>query len=152
VATDPKITAVFTANDQIAIGLLLALHEAGRRVPDDVSVVGFDDQPEAAYVVPPLTTVRQDFEQVGARAVAAITSAIAEADAELQGSTSRELITTHAGIPDQGIPDQGIPDVGIPDWGIPDVGIPDGSTAERAAPSLITPELVVRRSTGPVSR
>ena len=54
--------AVFTANDQIAIGLLLALHEAGRPVPDDVSVVGFDDQPEAAFLIPPLTTVRQDFE------------------------------------------------------------------------------------------
>jgi DNA-binding LacI/PurR family transcriptional regulator len=152
VATDPRITAVFTANDQIAIGLLLALHEAGRHVPDDVSVVGFDDQPEAAYVVPPLTTVRQDFEQVGVSAVAAITSAIAEADAELQGSTSREPITAYAGTPDPIIPDLSIPDPSIPDPSIPDGSTPHGSIPERVASNLITPELVVRRSTGPVSR
>jgi DNA-binding LacI/PurR family transcriptional regulator len=99
VAADRRVTAVFTANDQIAIGVLLALYEAGRPVPDDVSVVGFDDQPEAAYLVPPLTTVRQDFETVGIRAVEAITAAIA-------GSPVRQ-------------------------------------------PTLVPPELVIRRSTGP---
>ncbi len=65
-ATDPEVTAVFAANDQIAIGLLRALHEAGRRVPQDVSVVGFDDLPETGYLIPPLTTVRQDFPASGA--------------------------------------------------------------------------------------
>ncbi len=92
VAADPDITAVFAANDQIAIGLLLALHEAGRRVPDEVSVVGFDDQPEAAYLIPPLTTVRQDFGTVGVRAVDALTSAIAGADAGPPGLISPELV------------------------------------------------------------
>jgi DNA-binding LacI/PurR family transcriptional regulator len=53
-------TAVFAANDQMALGLLRALHEAGLRVPQDVSVVGFDDVPESGYYTPPLTTVRQD--------------------------------------------------------------------------------------------
>ncbi|MGW6912922.1 LacI family DNA-binding transcriptional regulator [Kitasatospora sp. NPDC054939] len=69
-ASRPDVTAVFTANDQLALGLLRALNEAGRRVPDDVSVVGFDDIPEASYFFPPLTTVRQDFEEVGRQCVA----------------------------------------------------------------------------------
>jgi DNA-binding LacI/PurR family transcriptional regulator len=68
-AADPAVSAVFAANDQMAIGLLLALHEAGRGVPDDVSVVGFDDVPAAAYLIPPLTTLRQDFADKGRRAV-----------------------------------------------------------------------------------
>lgn len=58
----PEATAVFCANDDTAIGLARALHEAGRRVPEDVSLVGFDDIPAAAYLSPPLTTVQQDFE------------------------------------------------------------------------------------------
>jgi len=63
------VTAVFAANDQMSLGLLRALHEAGRRVPEDVSVVGFDDIPEAAYLTPPLTTIRQDFGEVGRRSL-----------------------------------------------------------------------------------
>lgn len=68
-AADPEATAIFAANDQTALGVLRALHDAGRSVPGDVSVVGFDDTPEAAYYVPPLTTVRQDFNEVGRRCV-----------------------------------------------------------------------------------
>ncbi|WP_242652922.1 LacI family DNA-binding transcriptional regulator [Intrasporangium flavum] len=75
-AADEAVTAVFAANDQMAIGALRALHEAGRRVPEDVSVVGFDDVPEAEYVIPPLTTVRQDFEQIGREAIAMLTQVI----------------------------------------------------------------------------
>ncbi|MDQ0753545.1 DNA-binding LacI/PurR family transcriptional regulator [Streptomyces africanus] len=59
-ALDDSVTAVFAANDDMAIGLIRALLEAGRRVPEDVSVVGLDDIPVAAYVSPPLTTVRRD--------------------------------------------------------------------------------------------
>lgn len=59
------LSAVFVANDQMAIGVLRAFAEAGIRVPGDVSVVGFDDVPEAAYFAPPLTTLRQDFGEVG---------------------------------------------------------------------------------------
>ncbi|MHC3467971.1 LacI family DNA-binding transcriptional regulator [Streptomyces sp. 7R007] len=65
----PGCTAVFAANDQMALGLLRAFHERGRSVPADVSVVGFDDIPDAAYFVPPLTTVHQDFAEVGRRCV-----------------------------------------------------------------------------------
>lgn len=68
-AADPEVTAIFAANDQTATGVLRALHEAGRAVPGDVSVVGFDDTPEAGYLLPPLTTVRQDLAEVGRRAV-----------------------------------------------------------------------------------
>jgi DNA-binding LacI/PurR family transcriptional regulator len=63
----PDVTAIFVANDQMALGALRALHEAGRRIPQDVSVVGFDDIPEAPYFTPPLTTVRQDFDEMGRR-------------------------------------------------------------------------------------
>ena len=63
----PDLTAVLVANDQMALGLLRSLHESGRDVPRDLSVVGFDDIPEAAYFTPPLTTVRQDFAELGRR-------------------------------------------------------------------------------------
>lgn len=63
------VTAVFVANDQMALGLLRAFRESGIDVPGDVSVVGFDDIPEAAYFTPPLTTVRQEFATVGRRAI-----------------------------------------------------------------------------------
>jgi DNA-binding LacI/PurR family transcriptional regulator len=68
-AASSEVTAVFCANDQMALGLLRALAEHGRRVPDDVSVIGFDDIPESAYYLPPLTTVRQDFGVLGRRAL-----------------------------------------------------------------------------------
>jgi DNA-binding LacI/PurR family transcriptional regulator len=60
----PEVTAIFAANDHLALGILKALRERGRRVPDDVSLVGFDDIPEAEYFVPALTTVRPDFDAV----------------------------------------------------------------------------------------
>jgi DNA-binding LacI/PurR family transcriptional regulator len=68
-AADAEVTAVFCANDHMSLGLLRAMHEAGRRVPEDISVIGFDDIPEASYFTPPLTTVRQDFGELGRRAL-----------------------------------------------------------------------------------
>ncbi|WP_097985499.1 MULTISPECIES: LacI family DNA-binding transcriptional regulator [unclassified Streptomyces] len=68
-AQDPDVTAVFAANDQMALGILRAMHEAGRRIPDEVSVAGFDDVPEARFFEPPLTTVHQDFDVVGRHCV-----------------------------------------------------------------------------------
>lgn len=58
-------TAILAANDQMAIGAILALTELGLRVPEDVSVTGMDDVPEAAYIRPPLTTIRLEFEEEG---------------------------------------------------------------------------------------
>jgi len=68
-ARDPDVTAVFAANDQMAIGVIAALSDCGRHVPDDVSVVGFDDLPEVAWSRPALTTVDLDFAEVGRRCV-----------------------------------------------------------------------------------
>jgi len=62
-------SAIFVANDQMALGALRALHEAGCEIPRQVSVVGFDDIPEAQYFTPPLTTVRQDFQEIGSRSL-----------------------------------------------------------------------------------
>lgn len=69
-------SAVFCANDQMALGLLRAFAEAGRRVPEDVGVVGFDDVPDAANYRPPLTTIRQDFTALAQRAVGLLVAEI----------------------------------------------------------------------------
>ncbi|NCT91674.1 LacI family DNA-binding transcriptional regulator [Cellulomonas sp. APG4] len=69
-------SAVFAANDQLALGLLRAFAEAGVRVPDDVSVVGFDDVDGSSNFYPPLTTVRQEFRTLGARCLATLLAAI----------------------------------------------------------------------------
>jgi DNA-binding LacI/PurR family transcriptional regulator len=65
----PDCTAIFAANDQMALGLVHGFVERGIAVPDDISVVGFDDLPEAKHFLPPLTTVRQDFRALGERSV-----------------------------------------------------------------------------------
>ena len=67
-------TAVFAANDRMALGLMHAFHERGIRVPEDVSVVGFDDVPDAQHFLPPLTTVRQDFRALGTLSVTTLLS------------------------------------------------------------------------------
>ena len=73
-------SAIFVANDQMALGVLRALHEAGLEIPREVSVVGFDDIPEAQYFTPPLTTVRQDFGEIGRRSVRLMLSMIESED------------------------------------------------------------------------
>jgi DNA-binding LacI/PurR family transcriptional regulator len=65
---DDSVTAIFCGNDEIAMGVIRGLSEVGKAVPADVSVVGFDDHPLAAMWNPPLTTVRQDFANLGSRA------------------------------------------------------------------------------------
>jgi len=65
----PDFTAIFSSNDQMALGLMHAIRDEGLDVPRDISVVGFDDIPEAAHFWPPLTTVRQDFTELGRRCV-----------------------------------------------------------------------------------
>lgn len=71
-----EASAVFVANDQMALGALRAFAEAGRRVPDDVAVIGFDDIVDASEYRPPLSTVRQDFDALGVRVVVALIAAI----------------------------------------------------------------------------
>ncbi|MBN9606499.1 MAG: LacI family DNA-binding transcriptional regulator [Actinomycetales bacterium] len=82
-ADDPAIergVAVFCGNDMLALGLISGLHARGLRVPDDVSIVGFDDVPEAGYLIPPLTTVRQDFAALGDLTMQKVLLAIEDPD------------------------------------------------------------------------
>ncbi len=79
-ANDRSVTAIFCGNDQMALGAQRALQEAGCRVPAEVSVVGFDDIPESAYFLPPLTTVRQDFAALGRRSIDLLVEQIARGD------------------------------------------------------------------------
>ena len=70
-------TAVFVANDLMALGFVRAVGDAGLRVPEDISIVGFDDMPGAAYFVPGLTTIRQDLETLGQRCIDMLLAALA---------------------------------------------------------------------------
>jgi len=79
-------TAIFSSNDQMALGLMHAMRDASLDVPRDVSIVGFDDVLEAAHFWPPLTTVRQDFPELGRRAIALLLGDI-DADGEGYGGT-----------------------------------------------------------------
>jgi LacI family transcriptional regulator len=69
IARNPEVTAIFAANDTMAFGVIRALTEAGRRIPDDVSVIGFDDIELAGIVSPPLTTIHQPKYEIGEAAV-----------------------------------------------------------------------------------
>ncbi|MEK0096968.1 LacI family DNA-binding transcriptional regulator [Streptomyces sp. A475] len=81
-AEQADCTAVFAANDQMALGLLRALEERGRKVPEDVSVIGFDDIPDSGSFQPPLTTVHQDFAEVGRRCVESALRQVRQGEAE----------------------------------------------------------------------
>ncbi|MEV0318218.1 LacI family DNA-binding transcriptional regulator [Streptomyces sp. NPDC050658] len=85
-AEQDDCTAVFAANDQMALGLLRALNERGRKVPEDVSVIGFDDIPESGSFLPPLTTVHQDFAEVGRRCVEGVLRQVRQGSGE-RGTT-----------------------------------------------------------------
>lgn len=74
------IDAVFVANDSMAVGAMRAISEAGRRIPEDVAIVGFDDLPPATSVTPPLTTVRQPVEQLGATAAEILIERLQDVD------------------------------------------------------------------------
>ncbi|MFD3443068.1 LacI family DNA-binding transcriptional regulator [Microbacteriaceae bacterium 4G12] len=85
-------TAIFSSNDQMALGLIHAIHEAGLNVPGDVSVVGFDDIPEAAHFWPPLTTVRQDFAELGRRCIARLLEGLTGDSERYRGTIAPELV------------------------------------------------------------
>jgi DNA-binding LacI/PurR family transcriptional regulator len=84
----PECTAIFAANDHLALGILRAMYERGRNVPGDVSVVGFDDVPEAAYFIPPLTTVRPDFDAVARETLDLLLAQVTEGEV---GQTHRTV-------------------------------------------------------------
>ena len=72
----PEYTAIFAGNDEMALGVIHGLHENGIRVPEDISVVGFDDLPMSRHFLPPLTTIRQDFHALGRTAMQVLQAAI----------------------------------------------------------------------------
>ena len=77
-AKGTKFSAIFAANDMMAFGARLALYRRGIRVPEDISIIGFDDQAESAFMTPPLTTVRQPANEMGVAAADAMIKLIAE--------------------------------------------------------------------------
>ncbi|MFW6868395.1 LacI family DNA-binding transcriptional regulator [Nocardioides sp. CPCC 206347] len=92
IARSPDVSAIFVGNDAMALGVLKALHEAGRSVPDDVSVVGFDDVPESAFYWPALTTVVQAFPELGRRAVELTVRALGGEDRPMVDLAAPELV------------------------------------------------------------
>ena len=89
---EPAVDAIFATSDQIAFGALRTLREAGRRVPDDVALVGFDDSPAAAEADPPLTTVRQPVEEMGCRMAAMLLGKLAGTPGEASVVLPTELV------------------------------------------------------------
>lgn len=98
-----SVTAIFAANDHMAIGAIRAVEQAGLRVPQDVSVVGFDDAPEAEFLSTPLTTVRQDFAEVTRLAVHRLVHAVeGRPPAERQRLVPTELVVRETTAPPPG--------------------------------------------------
>lgn len=96
---DPAVTAVVCANDQMAIGLIHGLADRGLRVPDDVSVVGFDDIPESGHTLPPLTTVHQPFDEVARRAVERVVDELESRDAPARPPIPPRLVVRGSTAP-----------------------------------------------------
>jgi len=100
-AGDAKVTAVLCGNDDIALGVMRAMHEAGRHVPNEVSIVGFDDVPFARFYTPALTTVRQDFKALGKACFATLMSFVdpRHATERLELPEARLVVRESAGPP-----------------------------------------------------
>jgi DNA-binding LacI/PurR family transcriptional regulator len=92
-------SAVFAANDLMALGLVRAFAEAGLQVPSDVSVVGFDDIEGAGHYLPPLTTVRQDFTSLGQRCVELLRGQLAEEETPAAVVLAPELVVRRSAAP-----------------------------------------------------
>jgi DNA-binding LacI/PurR family transcriptional regulator len=97
-AENPSCTAVFAANDDIALGVMRAMTERGRRIPEDVSVVGFDDVPEAGYINPALTTVRQEFADVGREALRLLLGQLGAANREAESVRLEPVLMTRGTV------------------------------------------------------
>lgn len=92
-------TAVFAGNDQMALGFMHACRDSGLDVPGDISIVGFDDIPEAAHFSPPLTTVRQNFAEIGRRAVALLLMELGGGTSQNHDQIAPELIVRASTAP-----------------------------------------------------
>jgi DNA-binding LacI/PurR family transcriptional regulator len=101
----PEVTGVFAADDSLALGVLQALHECGLDVPGRVSVVGYDDVPEAAHFLPPLTTVRCDFHGLAQEALRLLLDHLRPGltpDVRLRDARPRLVIRASTGPPTNG--------------------------------------------------
>ncbi len=99
-ATRDDVTAIFAANDHLAMGVICALAEAGRRIPDDVSVVGFDDVPEAEFQMVPLTTIRTDHSSSSRRVLLELVAMIEGGESTAQVvHASYELVVRRSTAP-----------------------------------------------------
>jgi DNA-binding LacI/PurR family transcriptional regulator len=92
-------TAVFAANDQLSLGILLAFAENGVRVPGDISVVGFDDVPGASHFYPPLTTVSQQFDLLGRSCLVLLLELIDGGESEVEAIQPRLVVRASSGPP-----------------------------------------------------
>jgi DNA-binding LacI/PurR family transcriptional regulator len=95
----PEYTAVFVANDEMALGVVHGLHDRGIRVPEDLSIVGFDDLPVSRHFLPPLTTVRQDFPALGSLVVDVLIAAIEGRDIPQSSRIPAELVVRDSSAP-----------------------------------------------------
>jgi len=110
IAADSSVTAVFCGNDEIAMGVIRGLSDSGVRVPEDVSIVGFDDHPLAALWSPPLTTVNQDFTGLGRRGFQLLLRAINGEDTKRLSSERPQLVLRRsAASPSQQRGDSSLP-------------------------------------------
>jgi DNA-binding LacI/PurR family transcriptional regulator len=91
-AGDPQATAILCGNDDLALGVIRAMHEAGRPIPDGVSVVGFDNAPQSAFYVPALTTVELDFVGLGRSCYALLQDVLSGAEASPHPVSHAELV------------------------------------------------------------
>lgn len=101
----PDYTAIFAGNDEMALGLIHGFATRGIGIPDELSVVGFDDLPLSAHFLPPLTTVRQDFHALGSKAVSVLVAALEGREVPKRTKLAAELqVRQSSGPPRKGSP------------------------------------------------
>ncbi|MET1015782.1 MAG: substrate-binding domain-containing protein, partial [Leifsonia flava] len=99
----PEYTAMFVANDAMAFGVMHGFHDRGIRVPEDVSVVGFDDLPLSRHFIPPLTTVTQDFHALGVKAMEVLHAALEGREIPQRSKIPSELAVRSSTAPPRAI-------------------------------------------------
>jgi DNA-binding LacI/PurR family transcriptional regulator len=95
-AAGTRIDAIFAGDDESAVGTIIALQQAGKRVPEDIAVVGFDDVHFYRYMLPPLTTVRAPVEQAGREAARQLIQLIRTGQADPLTLLPTELVVRHS--------------------------------------------------------
>lgn len=95
----PEYTAMFVANDEMAFGVVHGFHDRGIRVPEDVSVIGFDDLPLSRHFIPPLTTVTQDFHALGVKAMEVLRAALEGREIPQRSKIPSELVVRASTAP-----------------------------------------------------